>query len=134
MQRLMDRPLRGWPRLFEAFEGDEEMAWAPAVDVGETDAEYVIRADLPAVKREDIRVTLLNGALTIEGERRHAKEIKNEKMHRKESFHGTFSRSLSLPEGVDAAGIRAETKDGVLTVHVPKVPGQGAKPIEIRVQ
>lgn len=118
-----------------ATDEDEEVcAWAPTFDVSETDTEYLVRADLPAVKKEDVSVTIDNDMLTIAGERKFDKEEKSEKVHRRESFRGRFSRSLSLPENVDANGVRAESKDGVLTVHVPKSKVEQAKTIEINVQ
>ena len=94
------------------------------LDVSETDAEYLVRADLPAVKKEDVSVTVENDAVTIAGERKFDKEEKSERVHRRESFRGLFSRSLSLPDNVDANGIRAESKDGVLTVHIPKTKSE----------
>jgi HSP20 family protein len=115
-------------------EDEEVFAWAPTFDVSETDSEYLVRADLPAVKKEDVSVTIDNDMLTIAGERKFDKEEKSEKVHRRESFRGMFSRSLSLPENVDANGVRAESKDGVLTVHVPKSKVERTKAIEIKVQ
>lgn len=120
-----------WPRTEM---GRQALDWAPAVDISETDAEYLIRADLPAVKREDIRVTVDDGMLTISGERRQQSEDKTEKTHRVETVYGKFSRSFSLPDNVDAANIRAESKDGVVTVHVAKVKVAPKKPTEIKVQ
>jgi HSP20 family protein len=126
---FMDR----WPRL--AAETDErESAWTPMLDVSETDSEYLVRADLPAVKKEDVSVTVDNDAVTIAGERKFDKEEKSERVHRRECFRGTFSRSLSLPDNTDARGIRAESKDGVLTVHIPKTKSERSKAIEIKVQ
>jgi HSP20 family protein len=122
-----------WQRL--AADTDEgEPAWTPTLDVSESDSEYVVRADLPAVRREDVSVTIDNDALTIAGERKFDKEEKSEKVHRRESFRGMFSRSLSLPDDANADGIRAESKDGVLTVHIPKAKRERAKAIEIKVQ
>lgn len=108
--------------------------WAPAADISETEKEYVVKAELPGVKREDVKVTLDNGVLTIQGERRHEKEEKSEKTHRTERFYGSFSRSFTLPENADANGIRAESKDGVLSVRVPKLAAGKAKPVQIQVQ
>jgi HSP20 family protein len=113
---------------------DSESAWTPMLDVSETDTEYLVRADLPAVKKEDVSVTVENDAVTIAGERKFDKEEKSERVHRRESFRGLFSRSLSLPDNADAHGIRAESKDGVLTVHIPKTKNERAKAIEIKVQ
>jgi HSP20 family protein len=111
-----------------------ESAWTPMLDVSETDAEYLVRADLPAVKKEDVSVTVENDAVTISGERKFDNEEKSERVHRRESFRGLFSRSLSLPDNADAKGIRAESKDGVLTVHIPKTKSERSKAIEIKVQ
>jgi HSP20 family protein len=108
--------------------------WSPAADISETDAEYVVKADLAGVKREDAKVTVADGVLTIEGERRQEKEDKGEKSHRIERFYGSFSRSFALPENADAAHIRAESKDGVLVVHVPKLKVEKAKPVQIKVE
>ena len=113
---------------------DSESAWTPMLDVSETDSEYLVRADLPAVKKEDVSVTVENDAVTIAGERKFDKEEKSERVHRRESFRGLFSRSLSLPDNVDANGIRAESKDGVLTVHIPKTKSERSKAIAIKVQ
>jgi HSP20 family protein len=122
-----------WQRL-PADSDDGEPSWTPTLDVSETDGEYLVRADLPAVRKEDVRVTIDNEALTIAGERKFDKEEKSEKVHRRESFRGMFSRSLSLPDDARADGIRAESKDGVLTVHIPKAKSERAKAIEIKVQ
>jgi HSP20 family protein len=121
-----------WPRL--PGDGSREVEWSPSVDISETDTEYLLKAELPAVKKEDVHVTFDDGMLTISGERKQEKEQKGEKFHRIESFHGTFSRSFSLPDAIDAASIRAEAKDGVLTVHVPKIKVEAKKPTEIKVQ
>jgi HSP20 family protein len=117
--------------------GDEngaKFAWAPSADISETESEYLIRAELPAVKKEDVKVTLDQGMITIHGERKEDKETKDEKFHRVESFRGAFSRSFSVPENIDDKGIRAESKDGVLTVHLPKTRATVAKTVEVKVQ
>jgi HSP20 family protein len=137
MDQFFSRPLGSfmgqWPRL--AADTDEgEPAWTPTLDVSETDSEYLVRADLPAVKKEDVSVTVDNDAVTIAGERKFDKEEKSERVHRRECFRGMFSRSLSLPENANASGIRAESKDGVLTVHIPKTKTERSKAIEIKVQ
>lgn len=120
-----------WPR--SGSDGDTA-EWSPSVDISETDAEYLLKAQLPAVKREDVHVTYDDGMLTISGERKQEKEEKGEKFHRIESFHGAFTRSFSLPEAIDAGTIRAEAKDGVITVHVPKSKVEAKKPTEIKIQ
>lgn len=104
-----------------ALSGDGELAnWSPAVDISETDKEFLVKGELPGVKREDVTVELHNGVLTLSGERRYEKEDKDEKHHRIERAYGSFSRSFSVPDNVDEAAIRADFKDGVITVHLPK--------------
>ena len=110
------------------------MDWAPSADISETDKEYLIRAELPAVKKEDVQVTFDDGMITIKGERKQQKEDKNEKYHRMESFYGSFERRFSLPENVNAEAIHCESKDGVLTVHIPKTETLKQKPKQITVQ
>jgi HSP20 family protein len=112
---------------------DGDYAWAPTADISETDAEYLIRAELPAVKKEDVKITLDRGMITIEGERKEKQEFKDEKVHRMESFQGQFMRSFALPDNLDEQGIRAESKDGVLTVHLPKAKVAKPKAIEVKV-
>lgn len=114
--------------------GTEAGEWTPVADISETDKEYVIKAELPEVKKEDVKVTLDNGVITISGERRHEKEQKDANEIRIESFYGTFSRSFSLPENIDAKGIRAETKDGVLRVKIPKTQAEAPKSVSIEVK
>jgi hypothetical protein len=88
--------------------------WAPAIDVQETDGEYLIKADLPAVKREDVKVSVEDGILAVEGERQQEKEEKGKKFHRIERSYGKFVRRVSVPSDVDQAHVAAEFKDGVL--------------------
>jgi HSP20 family protein len=94
--------------------------WEPAVNVSETDKAYLIKADLPEVKRDDVKVTLDNGVLTLEGERRQEKREDKEKYHRVESSYGRFLRRFTLPDDADAERIEAQYKDGALSVSVPK--------------
>lgn len=112
----------------------EGLEWTPVADITETDKEYLIKAELPEVKKEDIKVTLDDGAITISGERRHEKEQEKENEIRVERFYGTFSRTFSLPDNIDPKGIQAETKDGVLRVHIPKTQASTSKPIKIEVK
>jgi HSP20 family protein len=134
---LFDRMMPGFRRpphrlgLGEA--GRMVVEWSPTADISETDKEYLIRAELPAVKKEDLKVTIDQGMITISGERKQQKEDKTEKYHRIESFQGTFSRSFSLPDDVDGAAIRCESRDGVLTVHLPKKEQKKSTPIEVKV-
>ena len=121
-----------WPRY--AAETDSKPEWAPSVDISETGEEYLIRAALPAVRKEDVKVTVDDGMLTLSGERRQKEEQKKEKFHKVETFYGSFSRSFALPDAVDEAAIRAESKDGVLIIHVPKTKVEAKPPTTIKVQ
>jgi len=121
-----------WPKF--AADPEAKFDWAPAVDISETGQEYLIRAALPAVKKEDVKVTVDDGMLTLSGERFRKEDQKDEKFHKVESYFGSFSRSFALPDAVDEAAIRAESKDGVLTIHVPKTHVEAKKPTNIKVQ
>ena len=121
-----------WPKL--SAEAESKFDWAPSVDISETGEEYLIRAALPAVKKDDVKVTIDDGMLTLSGERRQKEEQEKEKFHKVETFYGSFSRSFALPDTVDEAGIRAESKDGVLTIHVPKTKVETKEPTTIKVQ
>lgn len=114
--------------------GGEGAAWSPVADISETDKEYLIKAELPEVKKEDVKITLDNGVITIAGERRQEKEQEEANEIRVESFYGTFSRSFALPENIDAKAIQAEAKDGVLRVRIPKTKVAAPKSIAIEVK
>jgi len=131
--RAVPRLLGRWPRGLPRAEG-EGFEWSPSADVSETDKEYLIRAELPAVKKEDVKVTVDGDMISIQGERKQQKEDKSERYHRVESFHGTFTRRFTLPSDADTKAIKCENTDGVLTVHIPKTPSAKAKPIEIKVE
>jgi len=107
--------------------------WAPAIDVEETDTEYLIKADLPAMKKEDVKVSVEDGVLAIEGERRQEKEEKGRKFHRIERSYGTFVRRMALPTDVDQQKFVADFKDGVLNVHLPKTPVAASRKMEVKV-
>ena len=107
--------------------------WMPTVDISETDGEYLIKAELPEVKKEDVKVTVENGVLTLQGERRQEKEEKGKKFHRVERLYGSFVRSFSLPESVDESGVKAEYKEGVLNLHLPKSEKVKPKAIDVKV-
>lgn len=125
--------LSRWPRLFSE-NGGPAVEWAPAADISETDKEYLVKAELPGVKREDVKVSIEDGVLTIKGERKQEKEEKSEKTHRVERFYGSFCRSFTLPDNADAQSIRAEDKDGVLSVHIPKHKTEKAKTVQIKIE
>ena len=111
-----------------------KLDWSPSADISETDKEFVIRAELPAVKKEDVQVTFDSGMISIKGERKQQKTDRNEKYHRVESFYGSFERSFSLPDNVNAETIRCESKDGILTVYIPKTETPKQRPKQIAVQ
>ena len=107
--------------------------WAPSVDIIEDDKEYLVKADLPEVKKEDVKVTVENGVLTITGERKFEKEEKDKKYHRIERSYGNFFRSFTLPDAADGSKVNAEFKDGVLKVHLPKSEKTKPKAVEVKV-
>ncbi|HEU0274067.1 MAG TPA: Hsp20/alpha crystallin family protein [Candidatus Udaeobacter sp.] len=108
--------------------------WSPEVDISEDDKEYLVKADLPEMKKENVKVTVENGVLSISGERKSEKEEKKKKFHRIERSYGKFLRTFTLPEDADAKKIAAEFKDGVLKVHLPKGHSAKAKPVEVKVE
>lgn len=107
--------------------------WAPLVDISEDDKEYVIKAELPEIKKEEVKVTVEDGVLSISGERKFEKEETGKKYHRVERAYGTFERSFTLPEGVDGCKGNANFKDGVLTVRLPKSEQAKAKSVEVKI-
>jgi HSP20 family protein len=116
--------------------GREDMTiadWLPTADITEDDKEYLIRAELPDLRKEDVKVTVENGVLTISGERKFEKEEKQKKYHRVERAYGRFVRSFTLPDDADANAVKAEFKDGMLTVHLPKSEQAKPKQIEVKV-
>lgn len=117
--------------------GKETMAvaqWAPVVDITEDQKEYLVKAELPEIKKEDVKVSVEDGDLTISGERKFEKEEKGKKYHRIERSYGSFMRTFTLPEGVAAEKVNAEFKDGVLTIHLPKDEKAAPKSVDVKVQ
>lgn len=107
--------------------------WTPSADISETDASYLIKAEIPGVNKEDVKVTLQDGILTISGERRQEKEEKGKKYHRIERSYGSFVRSFSMPDDADESTVKAEFKDGMLNVTLPKSEKAKNKPKKIEV-
>jgi HSP20 family protein len=124
---------RGTPTGGES-ESSPVVQWRPAANISETDREYLIKAELPEVEKKDVEVTVHEGVITIRGERRFERTDDSERQHRVESFYGSFARSFSLPQDADESKIYAESKDGVLKVHIPKLAATRPKPIEIQVK
>ena len=127
MNRLFDDAGRGWRHEEPAA----TTTWSPAVDIFETEGEIVVKAELPGVDRKDITLHLENNVLTLKGERRFEKETKEENYHRIERAYGGFSRSFSIPATVDEEKIRADYRDGILKIALPKK--EQAKPKQIRI-
>jgi HSP20 family protein len=116
--------------------GKEEMTmaeWSPLVDISEDEKEYLVKAELPDIKKEDIKLSVHDNVLSISGERKYEKEEKGKKYHRVERTYGSFLRSFTLPEDADASKIAAESKDGILKVHLPKSEKAKPKSIEVKV-
>jgi HSP20 family protein len=133
-ERGLERFFGRTPALAE--NGDEAMnlaAWEPLSDISEDDKEFLVKVELPEMKKEDVKVTVENGILRISGERKAEKEEKNKKYHRIERSYGSFMRAFTLPEGADGSKVSAEIKDGVLKVHLPKTAEAKAKAVEVKV-
>ena len=107
--------------------------WTPSADISETDTAYLIKAEIPGINKEDVKVTLQDGMLTIQGERRQEKEEKDKKFHRIERSYGSFVRSFRLPEDADESAVKAEFKDGMLNVTLTKSAKAKPKATEISV-
>jgi HSP20 family protein len=121
-------------RVFDAFFGQgtsSSRRWVPAMDLVETEAHLVLRADLPGLSREDVEIEIKDGVLTVSGERRADHEEKSEGYFRVERSFGRFSRSLTLPKGVEADSVAAEFEDGVLEVRIPKPEQRKPHRVEI---
>ena len=107
--------------------------WLPLVDITEDDKEYVIKAELPEVKREEVKVLVESGVLSISGERKFEKEENNKRYHRVERAYGSFTRSFTVPDDADDSKVSAEFKDGVLTVRLAKSEKARPKSIDVKV-
>lgn len=123
--------------LMQRFFGEEggnglaAHAWAPRVDVEETDKELLVKADLPGVDPKNVEISIESGVLTIRGERKEAKEEKKKNYHRVERFTGMFHRTIPLPAGVDAEKVTATSANGVITIAIPKRPEAQPKKITV---
>ena len=130
--RFFAESMRRWPRQDMVTQPPRE--WAPAADVSETDGEYLIKAELPEVRKEDVSITVQDGVLTLAGERKQEKVTEQEKIHRIERCYGSFARRFALPENADEQGIRAESRDGVIVIHIPKQRVVEPQPRQIQIQ
>jgi HSP20 family protein len=133
MRRLMHEPFgRVAPEML-ADDLTQAVGWMPAVEVSEADAEYVVTAELPGLKARDVQVSFADGVLTLRGEKQEQREKDRERRyHLWERSYGTFLRTFEFPVAIDDEKIRAEHKDGVLDVHLPKKAD--AKPQERRIE
>jgi HSP20 family protein len=127
IDRLFEAPLTELARTSHFLSGS-----APAVDIYEDKDNYFVKAELPGMKKEDIEVSLHDGSLSISGERKSEQKWEDAEVHRAERFFGRFQRTVALPSPVEAGKIKAQYKDGILTVTLPKA--EEAKPKQIDVQ
>ena len=118
---------------WDPFQESEAMrdSWSPSVDIFETATEIVIKAELPGMEAKDIDIRLENNVLMLKGERRFEKDTRNESYHRVERSYGSFSRSFSLPAFVDESKVRADYKDGLLKITLPKKEPAKSKEVKI---
>lgn len=121
------------PKLLGKEEALTVAEWAPLVDIVEDEKEYLIKAELPEVKKEHIRVNVVDDVLTIAGERTMMKEEKDKKCRRIERAYGSFARSFTLPDDADPAKIRAEFKEGLLKVWLPKTAKAKALAVDVKI-
>lgn len=136
MEQIQNRMASLWSGdPFRIGGGEEALTvseWSPRVDIIEDDHEFLIKAELPDMKREDVKITVEDQVLTISGERKHEKEEKTKKYHRIERDYGSFVRSFTLPPTASGDKVTAEFKDGLLKVHLAKDAKTAAKSIEIK--
>jgi HSP20 family protein len=123
---------RGWRPGQQYDGGPSPAAWAPAVDISERKDAYLVAAELSGVEAGDVEITVEDGLLTIQGERRFAHDSAEEKVHRAERSYGAFRRSITLPSHIEADKIEASMQDGVLRILMPKAPDVQAKHIRVR--
>ncbi len=137
LEEMADRLNRMFARpTASGTNGKETMIvadWTPSVDISETEGEYQIKAEIPDVKKEDVKVTLEDGVLTIQGQRKQEREEKGTKYHRIERSYGSFARTFSLPDVIEVDKVKAEFKDGVLNLRLPKSEKAKPKAIEVKV-
>ncbi len=108
--------------------------WSPRVDISENEGAFLIKAEVPGVRKDDVQVTLENGVLTLQGERHQEHEEKGLRFHRVERSYGNFIRSFTLPNNVDAQQLKAHFHDGLLEVEIPKMPEAQSSSISIPVE
>ena len=135
LEEMSEKLDRLFSKGIARHDGEENLTavdWAPRVDISETEREYLIKAELPEVKREDVKVLAEEGVLTIQGERKQEMEEKGKKFHRIERSYGSFERSFTLPAGADESKVTADFKEGILNIHIPKTEKAKPKTIEVK--
>jgi HSP20 family protein len=134
-QNRFNRFLGGFPNRIDSGETHSLTVadWSPEVDISEDDRGYLLKADLPEMKKDDVRVTVEDGVLSVSGERKSEKEDHKRKFHRVERSVGNFRRSFTLPEDADSTKVTAEFRDGVLKVHLPTTTKARSKALEVKV-
>jgi HSP20 family protein len=135
-QNRFNRFLGGFPNRIGSGETHSLTVadWSPEVDISQDDQEYLLKADLPEMKKEDVRVTVEDGILSVSGERKSVKEGQKTRFHRVERSFGNFRRSFTLPEDTDSTQVTAEFRDGVLKVHLPTTTKARSKATQVKVQ
>ena len=123
-------------RLASVLGGErvQSVAWSPVVDIEETELNYLIRAELPGLSKEKVKVTVEDGVLTLSGERDLERKVEGKTFHHIERSHGTFTRSFTLPENAEAESVSANYKDGLLEIRVAKSEEALPKSIEVHVE
>ena len=134
-QNRFNRFLGGFPNRIGGGETHSLTVadWSPEVDISEDDRGYLLKAVLPEMKKDDVRVTVEDGGLCVSGERKSEKEDQKRKFHRVERSFGNFRRSFTLPDDADSMKVTAEFRDGVLKVHLPTTARPKSKAIEVKV-
>ncbi|HDQ13320.1 MAG TPA: Hsp20/alpha crystallin family protein [Sediminispirochaeta sp.] len=130
INRIFDRDLWGWSEQGGLFDN----GFTPAVDVRDNDDNIEVRCDLPGVEKDDLDISISGQSLTIKGEKKDSKEEKNGEYYHRESWSGSFQRSITLPDTVDPDKSSAEMKNGVLTLTLPKKEEKKRKQIEVKVK
>ena len=125
--RFFDRFFERWPEPIEDY-------WTPAIDLVEGDSHIEVKAELPGLKKDDIKVRVEDNVLSISGERKKEKEVKEGRYYRVERYYGKFYRCVELPTEVDPEKIKATYKDGVLSITLPKPESVQPKEIEVKVE
>src|SRR5438093_6235991 len=128
IDRLFEAPLAEWARSSQLLSG-----WSPALDVYEDKDNFVVKAELPGMKREEIEVSLQDGGLSISGERKSEEKYEEGEVYRAERFFGKFQRTVTLPTPVAVDKVKAQYKDGILTITLPKTEEAKPKQIDVNV-